>query len=272
MKPVILFRHDYTNNDEFEEAVKIGCAGGIEVLCSRVAIPKDSLVIGRYSVLPYYSELETDLEILGSKLINSTAQHKHIADFDWYNDISDLTFESWYDWQVTSVPNVPLIVKGRTNSRKFDWNKLMYAENKIAAINIACELYKDSLIGPQGIVYRRYEPLEVVEVGLSDMPMTNEWRVFFLNGRLVSYGYYWSIVENVEEVAKRLKPGFIDDGGLQIAQWAAERLSVPFVAVDVAKTQEGQWKVVEVNDGQMSGLSTIDPKQFYEALAKVLHL
>jgi hypothetical protein len=60
--------------------------------------------------------------------------------------------------------------------------------------------------------------------------------------------------------------------GLAVARQAAARIAphVPFFVVDVAETEAGPWRVVEVNDGQMSGLSTIDPDRFYAALAAAL--
>lgn len=45
---------------------------------------------------------------------------------------------------------------------------------------------------------------------------------------------------------------------------------VPFYVVDVAKTDEGNWIVIELNDGQMSGLSANPPKIFYKNLYQII--
>jgi hypothetical protein len=36
--------------------------------------------------------------------------------------------------------------------------------------------------------------------------------------------------------------------------------------MDIAKTQSGEWIVIELNDGQMSGLSENDPNVLYKNL------
>jgi len=42
-----------------------------------------------------------------------------------------------------------------------------------------------------------------------------------------------------------------------------------FYVIDVAKTQSGEWIVIELNDGQFSGLSAIDPNDLYMNLKTV---
>lgn len=256
---VCLFRDDQTNREEYEVAQKY-----LNTVNRRSLVPDNSLVIGRYSVLPFYKELEDDLSTRGSRLINSYKQHRYIADFDWYEDLKDLTFRSW-----TSMVDVPLdveefVVKGRTNSRKFDWNTMMYADSRTKALSIAFELYKDPLIGQQDIVFREYIPLETFEIGINGMPMTNEWRVFFYKGWCVASGFYWSIMDDMSKVDES---SFLN-GGIDLALKASDLIknNANFYAIDVAKKADGQWIVVEVNDGQMSGLSTISPDSFYSNL------
>jgi hypothetical protein len=60
--------------------------------------------------------------------------------------------------------------------------------------------------------------------------------------------------------------------GLPIAQEAADLVSefTNFFVLDLAKDTTGRWWVVEVNDGQMSGLSTIPMERFYANLNRVL--
>ena len=42
-----------------------------------------------------------------------------------------------------------------------------------------------------------------------------------------------------------------------------------YYAIDVAETQSGEWIVIEINDGQMSGLSQNDPDELYTNLKNV---
>jgi hypothetical protein len=81
----ILFREDVGEPEELEIASKYF---NVETQRSRYY---KNLVIGRYSVLPYYCELEKDLEISDCNLINTYEEHKFIANFDWYNHVRGFT-------------------------------------------------------------------------------------------------------------------------------------------------------------------------------------
>ena len=153
MNPVILFRPDrYT-----EEEMSIACKY-FNVYTNRTEIPDDSLVIPRYSALPYYRELEKDIDNIGSKLINSYQQFNYIADFKYYNDIQEYTFKTYFNSE--DLPDrTRFVVKGKTNSKKHEWNTRMFANNKFIAREIASELQKDGLIGYQDIIFREYVPL-----------------------------------------------------------------------------------------------------------------
>ncbi len=43
-----------------------------------------------------------------------------------------------------------------------------------------------------------------------------------------------------------------------------------FYALDIAKKQDGGWMVVEINDGQMSGLGCNSADAFYSQLKRVI--
>jgi len=256
--PVLLFREEETLKGELQEAEK-----HLSV-CKKRTECKNNLVVGRYSVLPYYKELERDLESNNCYLINSYDQHRWIADFEYYEVLKDYTFESWDDNNFYQCKHPgPFVVKGKTNSRKHRWNKSMFAETKRQASELAIELAYDSLIGPQGVIYRKYVPLKRLETGLYDLPITNEWRFFYLGDKRLAHGYYWS---NADDVSK----GTIDEVGLNFADEVAKIVSkhVNFFVLDIAEKEEGGWVLVEVNDAQMSGLSEVDPKELYANLAK----
>lgn len=249
----------------------------IPVYTRRTLIPSGSLVFGRYSVLPSYEEVWDDIKNLGSRLVNTPEQHRYIADFDYYEDIKDLTFKTWRFEEFPYVTDPgPFVVKGATNSKKFQWNKKMFAQTKADAIKIACDLMEDSMIGSQSILVRKYETLETYEVGINGLAFANEWRTFVWRGRMVS-GYYWANAS--EEVIERaltseaLMPEGAPSGVIELVKKVVYRvegdkgvLKDACYVVDVAKTKQGEWKVVELNDGQMSGLSYIPEDRFYGEL------
>lgn len=255
MKTKIIFRHDYTTEDELAVAKK-----HFNVTDSRVNL-KDTLVIGRYSVLPFYQELEKDLASQGSKLINSFREHKYIADFEYYYDIEDLTPKTYFDISETGDYEGPFVIKGQTNSRKFEWNKLMFAKDKKQAINISCELRKDFLLQQQSILFREFVQLNVLEEGINGLPFANEWRFFCYKNKILSYGFYWTISEKV---------GILHQDGIDLVKEVMKRVEgkVNFFVVDVAEKEDGSWTVIEMNDGQMSGLSDNSPEELYYNLNK----
>lgn len=263
MQDIILFREDSSNHKELEECKKF-----FKVKTRRSIINPNSLVIGRYSVLPFYEELEDDIFQLGSKIINSHIQHKYIANFEYYYDIKEFTFKTFLNGY--DLPEDRYVVKGATNSRKHEWDTMMYAPTKRRALEISCDLKNDSLIRCQDIIFRKYVPLETLECGINGLPITNEWRLFFLGDRLVDFGFYWSCIE--QERVKKFIPDFSSNGipfALKVANIIAKKVN--FFVLDVAKTQSGEWVVVECNDAQMSGLNSIDPELFYLNLREKLN-
>lgn len=232
---------------------------------SRMKVGSGELVIGRYSVLPFYKELEEDLACKGSKLINSYHQHRYVADLSSYvPDLEDLTFRTWNAKELPYLPeNIPFILKGETNSKKDLWNTHMFARNKQKAIEVFANLTKDNMIGQQEIYIREYVPLlHLLENNLGP-PVSLEFRFFVAYGEIISGGFYWSnhldelvTIPSVSEVPKDFLTKVID----------RVKDKVNFFVVDVAKTQSGDWVVVELNDAQMSGLSENNPEVLYKNL------
>lgn len=258
--PVILFRAALAEEEELTTAAKY-----FNVYRHRSEVPPNSLVIGRYSTLPWYKELEEDLKTNNSELINSYSQHRWIADLkEWYEDFKDITPQTWTD--LSSIPdNGPFILKGETNSKKFHWNTQMFAENKKKAIEIYNKLSEDTLIGQQDIYIRKYIPLKTFCVGINEMPITEEYRLFIYDGKVVSAGFYWSshYDDLTDEQKASLNPKnipttFVKDVLTRVGSKAR------FVVVDIARTQDDNWIVIELNDGQQSGLSENKAEVLYK--------
>ena len=142
MQPKILFRKDPTNEDEWQIAVDENCP-----IVDQRTLCQDNLVFGRYSVLPYYKELEEDLKNHGSSLINSYSQHCWIANFDYYEELKAYTPETWMDHDFYKCDHKgPFVVKEKTNSRKLNWDTMMFAKDKNQAVMIGADLMNDPLI------------------------------------------------------------------------------------------------------------------------------
>lgn len=234
-------------------------------------IGNDNIVIGRYSVLPYYQELEQDLKPKFLRLVNSFSQHRYVADLqNWFGDFEDITPKTWF--RLVDVPqNEPgsFFLKGETNSRKHLWNTHSFAPDRSKVMQVACRLMDDSLIGSQNIYVRQFEEFENFGESTNGLPISNEWRVFSLNGNIVDCGWYWSDhPELAGTIDKQLEMG----PPFSFIQNIADRLKdkIPFACFDVAKRKDGRWRLVELNDGQMSGISCIDPLNFYQRLKNIV--
>lgn len=260
--PNMLFRASPEIRDELPFAQQ-----HFNVFQNRMLCPADSTIVGRYSCLPYYKELEDDLACINSKLINSFAQHQWIANFEYYEDLKNYTPETWtIDNFYSCDYQGPFVVKGRTNSRKHQWNKLMFAETRTRVFEISTLLNGDLMIGTQGLLIRKFVPLKVLEVGIDGLPFSNEWRFFFYGTQRLAHGFYWS------DLADNKEQAVMNSDGLAFAQEVANIASqhTNFFVLDIAEKQEGGWILIEVNDGQQSGPSACDLHELYGNLAQAL--
>lgn len=259
----ILFRPGLDEAGELD-----ACCDHFFAVTSRAYIPEGSFVVGRYSVLPHYQELERDLQARSQVLVNSYRAHRYVADLaNWYEDFADVTPRTWF--RPSDVPMDhpgPFVLKGATNSRKHLWDTHMYAPARSDVMTVWGRLADDSLIGDQGIYVREYEPLERVDEGVRGLPITVEYRFFALQGKVLAGGWYWSNFEDLEPTSTQRIHAH------NFARGIAERVGnkCPFVVIDVARRDDGEWRLVELNDGQMSGLSCVDPEELYSNLKAAL--
>lgn len=235
----------------------------------RTEIENDSLVICRYSALPFYKELEFDIKNLNSRLINSYDQHNYIANFNYYYDIIPYTFKTYFN-PYELPENTEFIVKGKVNSKKNRWNTHMYAKDKATAINIGCELLHDSVIGAQDIIYREFDTnLKIIDYSIHNMPLPYEWRLFYYKDIHLSSAFYWI---NIDDEKITFDPYTIPKDGREFSDMIAKIISpnVTFFSIDIAQKNDGSWVVIEINDGQQSGLSFNSPDILYSNLKKCI--
>lgn len=258
MNTIIYYRTSLMEKAELEAAKKhFKCYN----LLSK--IPKDSFVIPRYSMFPFYLDQQKEIEEIGSKIVNNYSQHLYVADLkNWYYDLQNYTPKTWF--RLEEIPDEgPFVLKGETNSKKQNWKTHMFASNKEEAIKVHSRLCEDTLINQQEIYIRQYVPLKTYLIGLQDLPITKEFRFFIYNKQVVCGDFYWAnYVDDLEtkpdsnEVPKDFLEkiiNIIDD-------------KITFYVIDVAQTESGDWIVIELNDGCQSGLSCIDSDILYKNL------
>ncbi len=259
----LLFRNTLAEENELQIAKKY-----FDIKQYRSEITPGALIIGRYSVLPYYNELEKDILKLGGKLINSYEDHLYIADIkNWYPDYRDITPMTWFDPSeaIRSDFNGSFVLKGNVNSRKQLFNTHMFAANKSNIMKVYCKLLDDTLIQYQGICVREF--VNLINYGkdqVTGCPISKEFRLFILDGKVLSKGYYWS---NFVEEAENPDPNEIPEDFIQDA---IKRCPVRFFAIDLAQKTNGDWMVVELGDAQMAGPSCNDLDSLYKNLKENL--
>lgn len=264
-KPVILFRAS-----DLEQEQELAVAESyFDVYRLRSEVPPGSIAIGRFSVLPYYRELEADLRNRGSRLINSPSEHEWIANFDYYQELKDYTPRSWLEHEYRrSDYDGPMVVKGRTNSRKAQWSTKCFAKDYAALLDVASQLANDPLIGPQGLIYRQYVPLKTFEVcPIGGTPITNEWRFFYYRETMLSASYYWTNAS--EETFHKAQ---LTEEAYALADTVARIAAnhVQFFALDLAELQDGGWTLIEVNDGQQAGVPSSKWAELYGNLRRAI--
>lgn len=263
--PVILYRRGM-NPDEDQDELDAIKRAGLKYVYQRTEVEPNSLVIGRYSVLPFYKELELDIQNRKSALVNSYRQHAFIADMkEWCYVLGDLTPRLYPRLQ--DIPdNGPFVLKGQTNSKKFMWNTHMFAQTKREAGEVWSRLRDDMLLADQEIYVRDFVPLVKLGEGFNGLPISKEFRFFVLGGEVVCGAFYWaSHLADIKEVpdVSEVPQSFLKKAIGLIGGYAS------FYVLDVAQTCDGRWIVVEINDGQMSGLSCNTADALYGGIAKV---
>ena len=113
----------------------------------------------------------------------------------------------------------------------------------------------------EGLVFRQFDELEyLVDHSQSGMPLTKEFRVFFVNKTVVSVFDYWD-EGNYGETKPEL------DSFIQIAQ----NIESNFFTMDIAQKKNGEWIIMELGDGQVAGIpDNADIKSFYFELKDAL--
>ena len=267
MRPIIWYRTSIAEQEELQAAQKY-----FTCVDSRVKIQKNDFVISRYSLLPYFAEQQYDVEeCIGAKLINSVHEHYFIADMrNWIETIPQFTPKTWY--RIEDVPDNedPYILKGETNSRKDDFFSKMYARDLEQAKQIHWDLCKDPLMkdSEQDIYIRKFEPLvKLMDNYVGGPPVSKEFRVFVAYKTILSKGFYWS--NYVDDLPEAPDVNEIPD------KWLNSIIDIVgnhtnFFVVDVAQKQNGEWIVIELNSGNMSGLSCCDPGELYKNLRMVV--
>ncbi|MFH9297721.1 ATP-grasp domain-containing protein [Streptomyces sp. NPDC017520] len=199
-----------------------------------------------------YAELEAALGARGCALLTGAAGYRRAHELPgWYEEFAGLTPRSVWRATAPGAPpptadelaglaaplgRGPGIVKDFVKSRKHEWHEACYvpeladAEQLASVVARFVELQGSFLSG--GLVLRSFEPFVA----------GGEARVWWVDG------------EAVLVTAHPDTPGPVSVPGPALPREAVGRLGLRWVTTDLALREDGVWRVVEVGDGQVSGL------------------
>jgi ATP-grasp domain, R2K clade family 3 len=210
----------------------------------------------------HYAQMETALKDKGYDLLNSTNDYAeahylpnaypkiadHTARTAWVegNSIED----AWNLYQNQDFCKKEAIIKDYVKSAKYRWREACYIPAHCSRTDFerifAAFLYEHGPLFEKGIILREFLPLLQKGEDMRGMPIHEEYRLFFLEQKL-------------------LIP-FPDP----LPEWILElprRFASPFIALDIARGQDDNWWVIEAGDGGVSGLDMrLDMDAFYPAL------
>ncbi|MGY0055825.1 ATP-grasp domain-containing protein [Streptomyces sp. LZ34] len=212
-----------------------------------------------------YAELSAALADRGCALLTSPERYRAAHELPgWYDTFAALTPRSaWLPSPPDRAPGEaeladlaarlgggPAVVKDWVKSRKHEWTEACYVPDLADAPRLAAvvarfvELQGEFLTG--GVVLRAYEPYAPV----------GEARVWWVDGEPALVGPHPDSPE--------LRPS----PDLAAVAPAVRELGCRFVTTDLALREDGRWRVVEVGDGQVSGLPRdADTDALFETLA-----
>ncbi len=263
MQNVILHRPFETDN--LQNELSAISASGFQISNDVNLIPSNSRVFPRF--YPFYQYLEDDIRASGSHLVTNAQQLDFVSDIRaWYPVLTGLTPITWQ-----SVAEVidsgyigPFFCKGVDKSLKYDFQNLCYAEN-IDSLKKLVDTLKETILGYKPIVIRAFE--ELVNYGFaSDMgnaPIAHEFRTFVYGGQIVSQSFYWEAVKPSNTISN-----FGAEPPVSLLQEVIDRIGdkAAYYSIDTALAKNGNWTVIEINDGCLSGLCGIDPLTHYKKL------
>ncbi|MYT76105.1 hypothetical protein YW3DRAFT_05591 [Streptomyces sp. MnatMP-M77] len=199
-----------------------------------------------------YAELEAALGTRGCTLLTDAAGYRRAHELPgWYEEFAALTPRSvWCPVAPGAPPPTadelarlaaplgpgPGIVKDFVKSRKHEWHEACYVPDLVDRERLASvvgrfmELQGSFLAG--GLVVRSFEPFVA----------GGEARVWWVDG------------EAVLVTAHPDTPGPVSVPGAAPWREAVGRLGLRWVTTDLALREDAVWRVVEVGDGQVSGL------------------
>jgi len=293
LEPFEIKQVDFVYESEASEAEKVGF--GIELLDFETLTREENAVRATRFIKPFdelekaiyrgwmlkpelYEKLYKVLLEKNLQLINSPTEYKnchylsecyrYIEKFTpktvFVNVSQDFKIDDVFD-PISVFGNKPLILKDFVKSRKHEWFEACFIpdasdkEKVKQTVDKFLELQGEDL--NEGLAFREFVEFKSLTThSKSGMPLTKEFRLFYLQNRLVFSSEYWE---------EGTYTNFEIPYGL--FQKIAENVESNFFTMDIAQKENGDWLIVELGDAQVSGLpEKANVQNFYHKLSKQL--
>lgn len=209
-----------------------------------------------------YENLYNGLQKKNIILINNPDAYKNGHWFpNSYDKIKDFTpYSNWIHIEnlnndfdqiyrnLSEFGNKPIIIKDYVKSRKHEWNESFFipdaSDRNHATIVIKNFIDRQGEHINEGIVFREFVNLERLSMhSKSQIPLSKEYRLFYFQKQFLFQFDYWEDIHYDDE-----KPD------LTIFNRLAQNIGSNFFTMDIGKTNSGDWIIIEIGDGQVSGL------------------
>lgn len=152
----------------------------------------------------------------------------------------------------------PLFFRDFYKSEKMLWKSAAYIQDgsDTATVQKTIKEFEKFRTVKGGYVFRDFLPLNIIgKHPISDIPIANEWRIYFLKDKIIDVSPYWE----EGDYSKVNKPPL--DRFLLIG----EKVNSSFFTMDVAESKDGCWSIIELGDGQVSGATKdCNLEEFYK--------
>lgn len=235
-----------------------------------IHVTNNNLVVARLGGIVDYEKDFNILSDYGINLIHSPPEHETCSKLqNWYPLICDMTPKSIVFDELPSIKDIennfnwPIFVKGERQTSKHK-KSLSIIDSQSQFEELKKIWLKDPILSWQKMVCRQFVQLKKVEESLYDcIDCSYEFRLFFWKNNFIGLGRYWFENKNYD-ICNEDRAKIIN-----IGTEVAKRINVTFVAVDIALTELGDWIVIEINDGQESGLVGCNPYVLWSNIIEI---
>lgn len=227
--------------------------------------------IGYIPTIEYYQAIYDAGLKKNVRLVNTLEQHRTAMEFDrFYPLIADLTPKSVFIDGMSQLERIadelifPVFVKGAVKSNKDQgWDAVI--ANDLTELRTLVQSTMQNAYRTRGkVIIRELVKLRTVATDVNGFPIGREYRAFVYEQDILDYGFYWDEYDDTYPLSSDDRESI-----RALAVDTARRVDVPFVSVDLAQVESGQWIVIEIGDGQFSGLSQISPLRLWQKLSQI---